>query len=151
MFLYIREHTQDTLERTLFDGDHAVLLKDFHYIDAQGRTHTAKKGMITDGGSIPKRFWRRLTSPFRQLLPAYLIHDHYCQHARDIPCGEKRRKLRKDADKLLSEMISWIHKNLPMIKLKRFSRGMIYAGVRIGAWSEETKRFFGKKIDKSPH
>jgi len=151
MFLYQREHTQPDLDAALFDGDHAQLLKSFHYIDKKLRKHTAPKGMVTDGGSIPKRMWRRLTSPFRQLLPAYLIHDHYCQRARDVEDGKLRRKLRKDADKLLAEMIAWITKNLPMVRIKRRSKALIYAGVRFGATAEEVKRLFGKKIDTSPH
>lgn len=149
-FLYIRP-SDSKLSRTLFDGDRAMLADDFTYTDARGRTHTAHKGMITDGGSVPKRFWRKVSSPYRDLLPAYIIHDYYCQRARDIKQGKERRQLRKEADKLLAEMVDWIRVNLPMVKVKRRVKPMIYAGVRLGAWTEEVKRVFGVKIDSTPH
>jgi len=150
-FLYVMSYNLLHLPLKLFDGDRAMLVEDLTYTDKDGRRHTAPAGMITDGGSVPKRFWRKVTSPYRDLLPAYILHDFYCQHARDIPDGKERRALRKDADKLLAEMVAWIRRELPMVGIKRTSKGIIYAGVRIGAWTEEVKRFFGCKYDSSPH
>ena len=150
-FLYLRAYNVLHLPRTLFDGDRAMLSEDLTYIDRKGRKHTAKAGMVTDGGSVPKRFWRKVSSPYRDLLPAYIIHDWYCTRARDIKDGKQRRKLRKESDKLLAEMVSWLRVNLPMIRVKRTSKGVIYAGVRIGAWTEEVKRFFGVQYDSRPH
>ena len=150
-FLYVMNSSLLALPIKLFDGDRAILIEDLTYTDKRGRRHKAKAGMVTDGGSVPKRFWRKVSSPYRDLLPAYIIHDWYCQRARDIKDGKGRRNLRKCADKLLAEMVTWIRKELPLVRVKRTSKNLIYAGVRLGAWTEELRRLLGMPIDNTPH
>ena len=143
--LFVRTAPLCHLPESVFTGGHSILLSDYVYIDKRGRIHTAKKGLITDGGSVPKAFWRRVSSPYRLLLPAYLIHDQYCQAARDIPDKKMRKKFRKQADLLLKEMVLWIDESLTNIKIKRGTATRIYLGVRLGAKYDEIKRGFSRK------
>ena len=108
----------------------AVLQRDFHYIDQDGIKYTAPAGMPTDGGSIPVFFYRTISPPFASpFLPAYIIHDFYCDRARhlweegDI---DGAKKLRKEADQLFREML--LHLGCP-----KWKAWVMYRGVRIGA------------------
>jgi hypothetical protein len=63
------------------------LRNDFGYIDSTGRRWQAKKGLLTDGASIPSVFWPILGHPFQGLyLKPAVIHDYYC-----IPKNRYRR------------------------------------------------------------
>ena len=134
--LYGFSKVYDSLPSHLFKGRHSILRNNFHYYDKTGARHTAKAGLITDGGSIPRFFWRVVGSPLVFYLPAYLIHDEYCQRARAIPDKKKRAQLRLEADQLLDEM-------LEVLSCPKWKRKVIYAGVRAGAR-------FDKGVDQSP-
>ena len=109
------------------DGRSAKLLEPFSYVDTGGRVHTATAGMITDGGSVPRFFWRLIGSPFTRCLPAYIIHDWYCERAADL-AGQAANDLRRQADRLFAEMLAYLG-------VSRLKRAMMYAGVRLGAIS----------------
>ena len=141
--LYLRTHELTDLPESVFDGGHCLLKEDLHFVDKNGQIHTARKGMLSDGGSVPKRYWRRVTSPYRLLLPAYLIHDQKCQDLRKLSDRDKREKKRKQADDLLAEMIDWIDDNLPGVDIKKGTRTIVFLGVRAGAKVEEFKRSWG--------
>lgn len=55
------------------------LRNDFGYIDSIGTRWQAKKGLLTDGASIPSGFWPIIGHPYQGLyLRAAVIHDYYC-------------------------------------------------------------------------
>jgi len=87
----------------------AVLLSDVHYHCANCITYTAPKGILTDGGTIRTMLgWGIASTPFRDYLPAFLVHDHYCREAgvlRDNGALEDARKLRAFADDLFNAML----------------------------------------------
>jgi len=121
--LYVRAHN-DTTPACYFDGKHARLLEDFTYIDLKGREHKAEKGLITDGGTV-KVFLHLTSTPFREFLPAYLIHDWYCDQAYDIG-GAGGKTLRKEADVLFLEMLDVLGASWAL-------RRLMYRGVRVGS------------------
>ena len=111
-------------------GRQARLLHDLHYTDDRGRRHTARAGLWTDGGSKPRLFWRCMGHPWDRFLPAYVIHDHYCDAAADVEdAGQdaEAARLRLEADRLFREMLAWLG-------ARRWQQHIYYAGVRIGAW-----------------
>lgn len=112
-----------------WDGRHALLEYDFSYIDKNGKRHVAKSGMVTDGGSIPRFFWRAIEDPFGSCLPAYLIHDQMCEDANKLE-GVQREKAEKEADELFMEMLETL--NVAWIK-----RRLMYRGVRVGHTFDE--------------
>ena len=106
------------------DGRNGRLYRDFSYTDTIGREHMAHKGMITDGGSIPRFLWRLIGSPFTGVArPAYIIHDKYCYKANDLE-GAERAELRLSADKLLLEILEYLG-------VKKWRLKTIYTAVRI--------------------
>ena len=110
-------------------GAFAVLLEDLTYIDRRSRRHTAHRGEITDGGSIPRFFWRVAGPPFQSpLLPAYIIHDHYCTRAADLKKDwpAEYHQLRLEGDELLREMAE-------VLGASRIKCWYLYRAVRIGA------------------
>lgn len=70
--------------RLLPDGENAILLAPFEFIDAQGVLHVAPKGMLTDGASIPPWLRGIAGSPFKGFYrrPA-IIHDKFCHDRSD--------------------------------------------------------------------
>jgi len=56
-----------------------ILLQDFTYVafDKDGNKIyiTAPKGMITDGGTIPRFMWWYVSPSNKKFFPAYVIHD----------------------------------------------------------------------------
>ena len=63
----------------LDDGRRMKLLNSITYTDRVGMSWTAPAGMVTDGASIPRFFWRFIGSPYSgRYRAAALIHDAYC-------------------------------------------------------------------------
>ena len=86
-------------------GRRMRLLCNFHYTDKAGMVHTAREGLVTDGGSIPRFFWRLIGSPYTSPARfAYLIHDQMCADSREIG-GDAGVQLRRVADTLFAEML----------------------------------------------
>lgn len=55
------------------------LLKEFSYIDQQGRKWTTPQGWKVDGASIPRMLWTIVGSPFTgNYRRASVVHDYYC-------------------------------------------------------------------------
>lgn len=69
------------------------LKEDLIYISKSGETYTAKKGLVTDGGSVPSLL-KGWVNPFGKSLPAFIIHDELCVDSYD----------RRKANELLKEM-----------------------------------------------
>ena len=110
-------------------GRKAKLQEALTYTDADGMHHTAPKGLIFDGGSIPRFFWQPIGSPYTgRARMAYPIHDFECAVARTAYTASERWAMRKDADKLLHEMCLFLG-------VSRWRSAAIYRGVRIGALS----------------
>lgn len=107
------------------DGVHMILNDDLEYVDSLGRTHTAYRGLRTDGGTIPRFFWRVVGSPWtgkRRL--AYVIHDQECEDVWLLP-KSLRGVARKQADNNLYEMCRYLGDS-------RAAAWAVYSGVRIG-------------------
>ena len=88
---------------------------------------TVKKGMITDGASIPRLFWSIIGCPMNgKYVGSALIHDGL--YSSEIIS-------RKDADDIFLDML----KNNEVSTLKRYA---MYYAVRIGGhfvWKNHTK------------
>ena len=107
----------------------AYMAADLTYVDAKGRPHTAPTGMPTDGGSIPRFFWRVIGPPMASVyLPAAIIHDHICYLVDHMATFDvdSAKQLRLTGDKLFYEMLLFLGVN----KAKAWT---MYKGVRIGA------------------
>jgi len=112
-------------------GRDAVLLKSLSYTDTDGVRVTARVGMPTDGGSLPRAFWDTLGPPYAsKYLRAYIIHDKLCidSHHLNQDDHEGAIELRKEADELFREMLLFL--GCPPAKA-----WLMYQGVRIGACS----------------
>jgi len=133
-FLYLTPKDW-TVDPEFLDGRHAILLENISFVDKKGRKHTAKAGLVTDGGSIPRRLWDEIGGPYMFCLLAYIIHDWYCERARHLRDndGEGYDTLRKEADDLFLEMLEWINDNIGLIKVTWLKRRAMYRGVRIGS------------------
>jgi hypothetical protein len=110
-------------------GKYAILIDSFAYIDGSGRRHYIKRGLITDGGSIGRIIRVVMGNPFRSpYLHGFVAHDMYCQRARDIGgvWNKERRRLRKSADVLFLEMVTFLGASLA-------KRQAFYRGVRFGS------------------
>ena len=60
-------------------GNRLVLLEDYRYFDQNYKMWTARKGLITDGASIPRWAWSFIGSPLgAPYVNAAIIHDQYC-------------------------------------------------------------------------
>ena len=129
--LYLQSE-QWTVAPKYLDGRHAILLNEVTFTDSIGHVHRAFPGLITDGGSVPRFFWRVIGSPFTFCLIAYLIHDEECQEARDIG-GPLGQKMRERADITFVEMLEWIDANIERINVDWWKRRVMYRGVRVGA------------------
>ena len=129
-----REHYHENKipDKYFKHGKYAVLLKDISYTAEDGRKYTAKRGLITDGLSVPRVFWARFGAPWRsRYLPAGLIHDSLCGQSEDvarIDCLEEAQTLRKKADKLFKKM-------LVFLKASWYKARMMYRAVRLGSIS----------------
>ena len=135
------------------DDRQMVLAEDFCYTTLGGVTHTAPRGMITDGKTVPRLLWwtkiagSPFTGPSRR--PA-IIHDKLCQQANMLNAHD-RESLRRYADTLFREMIAraiteyytnndesltWIRR-----AWRRIKSGAMRLGVRIGSlWSRAFNR-----------
>ena len=64
---------------------HMRLLSYLAFVDDNGKTWTARPGLIFDGASIPRAFWRVIGSPFTgDYRDAAVIHDQMCKD-RTVP------------------------------------------------------------------
>ena len=65
--------------RWVDDGRYMELTRSLHYIDKNGKQWTAPAGLIIDGASIPRAFWRTIGGPYEgKYRRASVIHDAYC-------------------------------------------------------------------------
>ena len=88
-------------------GRCSVLLEDFHYVDRRERRHTARAGLLTDGGTF-EIGWYSFDRPFGQFLAAYVVHDQFCADVRDVESTGDHVgavALRKSGDRLMPEMM----------------------------------------------
>lgn len=66
------------------DGREMQLCEPFEFVAANGQRWRAPAGVIVDGASIPRFFWRFIGSPFcGRYRRASVLHDVYCQHHND--------------------------------------------------------------------
>lgn len=63
----------------LDDGRRMELIKDFAYVDPEGKIWGAPAGAVVDGASIPKAFWSIIGGPFEgKYRNASVVHDVAC-------------------------------------------------------------------------
>ncbi len=99
------------------------LLEDFLFTDPNDRVWTAPKGTNINGASIPRPLWSIVGSPYTDdYRRASIVHDVACT-VYEIP--------RKDADVMFFHACHAGGCNPLQSKI-------LYAGVRIGAWSSES-------------
>jgi hypothetical protein len=61
------------------DGRSMTLLKEFSYLDPQGKAWNVPAGTVVDGASIPQVFWTLIKGPFEgPYRNASVVHDYYC-------------------------------------------------------------------------
>jgi len=89
--------------------DAATILKEAHYIDADGHKWTIKPNQEFDGASIP-RFFRRLWRPFqRRIRDISAFHDVYCKKKSESQ-WKTHQMYRTGAIALgVSKTTAWIH------------------------------------------
>ena len=98
-----RRYKEDVpfLRRLFWGRKRWILTSDFTYVHLHrdGYRHyiTAPKGMITDGGTIPRLFWWYVKPSSRKLFPAYVIHDVMRKNPIKFD--------RKEADKIFFDML----------------------------------------------
>ena len=107
----------------LEDGRHARLEHALYYRDKKGDLHVAWKGMIFDGASIPRLFWRLIGSPFTgKYRVAAIIHDAECKQVWHL-AADLFRLAREQIDATFLEMMA----HLGVSKYKRWA---MYRAVR---------------------
>ena len=80
--------TNDVYTKWLENGRDMELMEEVSFIDNLAHKHTAFKGDIINGASIPRFFWRVIGCPFvGKYRRASVIHDVLCQR-KDIPHKE---------------------------------------------------------------
>jgi hypothetical protein len=144
--LYFRcKPYHETIPDRFFNGKYAYVLKAYSFTDKTGDIHTAKHGLIIDGGSLPHLglVLRWIGTPYKLYLLAYGVHDQECKNARDVARMAKEKddkelmklshKMRSQADKTFREMLEWINDEIPLIKCSKVKRGIMWLGVRLGA------------------
>lgn len=111
------------------DGRNCRLNKDFRYVSATLTIYTALRGLVSDGGSIPRFAWRAVGSPWTgKRRYAYVIHDALCAEYRKLPRDQWAAK-RLQADNLLYEMCIFLGDS-------RLTAAAVYYGVRVGWYYE---------------
>jgi hypothetical protein len=96
------------------------LIEDFWYRDQAGNIWAAPKGSIINGASIPCPLWSTVGSPYTDdYRRASIVHDVAC----DDPTVQ-----RKDADVMF--YYACLAGGCSFLQAK-----LLYAGVRIGAWT----------------
>ena len=116
------------------DGVNSILNDLFVYVDADDGAHIASPGLETDGGTIPRMFWRMIGSPWRgKRRYAFIIHDQECQDVYKLP-KHMRDGARLRADKNLYEMCLFLGDS-------KAEAWAIYCGVRLGwnCWQKYKK------------
>lgn len=122
-----------TLDHHTSGKPYATLRYGFSYTDKQGKTHRASSGMITDGLTVPRFFWRVIGAPMlNRFLPAAIIHDHYCWKAQTLE-GEDRKSLRRNGDKLFKEICR-------RLGAGRIRAWILYKAVRAGSNLSQRKK-----------
>lgn len=96
------------------------LLEDFWYDDPKSGRWLAPKGSVINGASIPQALWSSIGSPYTDnYRRASIVHD--------VACDDPKVK-REDADEMF--YFACLAGGCSLLQAK-----MLYAGVRIGAWT----------------
>jgi hypothetical protein len=99
------------------------VLETFWYIDPNGRRWDAPAGTVVNGASIPRTLWSSVGSPYTgDYRRAALVHDAVVG-ANGV--------LRADADTMF--YFACLAGGCSLLQAK-----MLYAGVRLGAWANNT-------------
>ena len=68
-----------------------ILIEDFEY-----RGYIYPRLYITNGGNIPRLFWSIILPFAPRLLPAYLVHDYWCDRGEYKKADRLFQKILKD-------------------------------------------------------
>lgn len=108
------------------------LTRDFWYLDPDGRKWHAPENSVINGASIPRALWSSVGSPYTDdYRRASVVHDIACSDPTIV---------RKEADNM------FYYACLAGGCSYRQSK-LLYAGVRIGAWSDSTLNTYALSKD----
>jgi len=114
----------------LFDGEHVLLLRRVSYFPSFSEiAESANPGEVSDGGTIPRIAWGLTSTPFRNFLLGYFIHDRISKDARILnmnDCHKMAVARRLFGDQLLYVMVKDLGGSESRAR-------RIYRGVRLGA------------------
>lgn len=111
------------------------LLEEFSYTDPNGRRWVAPAGSTINGASIPRALWSSVGSPYTDdYRCASIVHDVACDN-QTIP--------RKEADQMFYH--ACIAGGCSVAQAR-----VLYAGVRIGAWSSSLQGVIGSVNELTP-
>jgi len=119
LFLYpwmLEESWTEDVDRPcaeFFTGRHFLLTETVSYYHSTpdglaGTPNSARPGLVSDGGTIRTVFgWGLVSTPFRDYLPAFLVHDTLCNQARELQHIDLAQavKLRLYGDRLIYPMM----------------------------------------------
>lgn len=112
-----------------------VLLRDFSYIDPDGKVWDAPVSSKINGASIPMPLWSTVGSPYTgDYRKASIVHDVASQKAKTVVN-------RKAADKMFYFACLAGGCSVPQAR-------MLYLGVRIGAWASPKTGVLSKLTPK---
>lgn len=117
------------LDLEYLDGTTWLVTAPFEYRlgDATGPERVViLKGFITDFASIPRALWNVLP-PTGAYGKAAVVHDWLYQHRTVTAPNVVRLVDRAEADRILNEAMA-------VLGVGRFTRWIIYSGVRVGGW-----------------
>jgi len=110
-----------------------TIIEEFWYLDPDGKKWVAPKGSVINGASIPCPLWSMIGSPYTgDYRRASIVHD--------VACHDNLIN-RKDADVMFYHACLAGGCSFHQAKL-------LYAGVRIGAWSAAFFKFDSFEKDK---
>ena len=135
MFNQVWQHTHTRRpDQRYFNGRNFLLLRRVQY-QAVGEImpQAAHPGLISDGGTIRTAVgWRIISTPFRDFLPAFLVHDQICRDAHQLAKADRQaaKQLRLLGDRLTYPM-------LLDLGASHWQARSVYNAVRVGAWTSD--------------
>ena len=149
----LRRRFSGPVTHTQVTGREYAVDHEYYYRDRNGFLWWERMGTLSDGGSIPKFFWRVVGSPFVGPVGAYRIHDLICRLAKEggVYNGLSGRALREHGDKVvLPDAIEDYNKVVPGSLPSKKKRMLTEIGVRIGGWWANLKGDFDPKEPPEP-
>ena len=79
---YITDYDMPVPPLDRFNGRHFLVEENLIYVSIAGESHGVAKGLCLDGGTMRTVLsWAFVSTPFRDYLPAFMVHDVKCDQA----------------------------------------------------------------------